>query len=108
MAVASSSSEAQDIINRDEFYYFTIRRHYPDMQLFCATGYTLQSGTGRMAGSPQFVLFGRASDVGRTATPTLENLAARLAVLEDRMAALAAQAGGERLSQRASEREETC
>jgi hypothetical protein len=88
--------------------YFTIRRHYPDMKLFAATGYTLQSGTGRTAGSPQFALFGRASDVVRTASPTLENLAARLAALEDRVAALAAQSGGERLAQRASEREATC
>jgi hypothetical protein len=60
------------------------------MKLFVATGYTLQSGTGRMAGSPQFVLFGRARDAGNIATPTLENLAARVAELEDRVAALEA------------------
>jgi len=37
--------------------------------------YTLQSGTGRMAGSPRFVLFGRARDAGNIVTPTLENVA---------------------------------
>jgi len=70
--------------------YFTIRRHYPTMKLFVATGYTLQSGTGRMAGSPRFVLFGRARDAGNIVTPTLENVAVRVAELEDRVAALEA------------------
>src|SRR5262249_3739302 len=70
--------------------YFTVRRHTPNTKLFAAAGYTLQSGTGRTAGSPRFVLFGRSGDVGGTTAPTLESLAAKVAELEVRLAALEA------------------
>ena len=43
--------------------YLTIRRHNPNGKLFSASGYTLQSGSGQSDATPNFTLFGRASDV---------------------------------------------
>lgn len=43
--------------------YLTIRRHSPNGKLFSASGYTLQSGAGQSDATPNFTLFGRASDV---------------------------------------------
>jgi hypothetical protein len=46
--------------------YLTVRRMYPNQQLFAATGYTMQGqGDGSNRDStPRFVVFGRAGDVG--------------------------------------------
>lgn len=43
--------------------YLTVRRHNPNGKLFSASGYTLQSGSGQSDATPNFTLFGRASDV---------------------------------------------
>ncbi|MBI1876904.1 MAG: hypothetical protein HYR94_01475, partial [Chloroflexi bacterium] len=43
--------------------YLTVRRNYPNMKLFAATGFTLQQGVGVTDASPHFVIFGRASEV---------------------------------------------
>ena len=43
--------------------YLTVRRHYPSQKLFCATGYSLQSGAGSSDATPHFTVFGRSSDV---------------------------------------------
>lgn len=43
--------------------YLTVRRAYPKQKLFAATGYTLQTGAGSSDATPNFTLFGRASDV---------------------------------------------
>jgi hypothetical protein len=43
--------------------YLTVRRNYPNAKLFAATGYTLQRGIGNVDATPDFVVFGRSSDV---------------------------------------------
>ena len=43
--------------------YLTVRRLQPGGRLFCATGYTLQAGGGTANATPDYVVFGRASDV---------------------------------------------
>ena len=43
--------------------YLTVRRHNPNGKLFSASGYTLQNGAGQSDATPNFTLFGRASDV---------------------------------------------
>jgi hypothetical protein len=43
--------------------YLTVRRNYPNQKLFCATGYSLQSGAGSSDATPNFTVFGRSSDV---------------------------------------------
>lgn len=43
--------------------YLTVRRSYPNQKLFCATGYSLQSGAGSSDATPNFTVFGRSSEV---------------------------------------------
>ena len=43
--------------------YLTVRRLQPGGRLFCATGYTLQQGAAAADATPDYVVFGRASDV---------------------------------------------
>lgn len=43
--------------------YLTVRRNFPNQKLFCATGYSLQSGAGSSDATPNFTVFGRSSDV---------------------------------------------
>ena len=43
--------------------YLTVRRNYPNQQLFCATGYSLQAGSGQSDATPNVTVFGRSSDV---------------------------------------------
>lgn len=43
--------------------YLTVRRNYPKEKLFCATGYSLQSGAGSSDATPNFTVFGRSGDV---------------------------------------------
>ena len=43
--------------------YLTVRRNYPNQKLFCATGYSLQSGAGNSDATPNLTIFGRSSDV---------------------------------------------
>ncbi len=43
--------------------YLTVRRYYPNQKLFCATGYTLLSGTGSSDATPNLTIFGRSSEV---------------------------------------------
>jgi len=43
--------------------YLTVRRKYPEQKLFCASGYSLQSGAGSSDATPNFVVFGRSGDV---------------------------------------------
>src|SRR5882724_7916464 len=43
--------------------YLAVRRHYPSQKLFCATGYSLQSGAGESDATPHFTVFGRSTDV---------------------------------------------
>lgn len=43
--------------------YLTVRRSYPNQKLFCATGYSLQSGAGNTDATPNLTIFGRSSDV---------------------------------------------
>jgi hypothetical protein len=43
--------------------YLAVRRNYPKQKLFCATGYSLQSGAGASDATPNFTVFGRSSDV---------------------------------------------
>jgi hypothetical protein len=49
--------------------YLTVRRVFPDQNLFAATGYTMKgSGDGsNQDATPRFVVFGRASDTGTSA-----------------------------------------
>lgn len=43
--------------------YLTVRRNYPNQKLFCATGYSLQSGAGASDATPNLTVFGRSGDV---------------------------------------------
>jgi len=43
--------------------YLAVRRNYANQKLFCATGYTLQSGAGNSDATPNFTIFGRSSDI---------------------------------------------
>ncbi|HEY2990988.1 MAG TPA: hypothetical protein VGL11_24965 [Candidatus Binatia bacterium] len=43
--------------------YLAVRRNYPNEKLFCATGYSLQSGVGSSDATPSFTIFGRSGDV---------------------------------------------
>lgn len=43
--------------------YLTVRRNYPNQKLFCATGYSLQSGAGSSDATPNLTIFGRSGDV---------------------------------------------
>jgi len=43
--------------------YLTVRRNYPNQKLFCATGYSLQSGAGASDATPNLTIFGRSSEV---------------------------------------------
>ena len=43
--------------------YLTVRRLYPNEKLFCAAGYSLQSGAGNSDATPNVTIFGRSSDV---------------------------------------------
>ena len=43
--------------------YLTVRRNYANEKLFCATGYTLQSGVGASDATPHFTVFGRSTDI---------------------------------------------
>jgi hypothetical protein len=43
--------------------YLTVRRNYANQRLFCATGYTLQSGAGSSDSTPNLTVFGRSTEV---------------------------------------------
>ncbi len=43
--------------------YLAVRRNYSNQKLFCATGYSLQDGAGSSDATPNFTIFGRASEV---------------------------------------------
>jgi hypothetical protein len=43
--------------------YLAVRRNYANQKLFCATGYTLQSGAGNSDATPNLTIFGRSSDI---------------------------------------------
>jgi len=43
--------------------YLTVRRNYANQKLFCATGYTLQSGAGSSDATPNLTIFGRSTEV---------------------------------------------
>lgn len=43
--------------------YLTVRQNYPKQKLFCATGYSLQSGAGSSDATPNLTIFGRSNDV---------------------------------------------
>jgi hypothetical protein len=43
--------------------YLTVRRNYANQKLFCATGYTLQSGAGTSDATPNLTIFGRSTEV---------------------------------------------
>ena len=43
--------------------YLAVRRNYGNEKLFCATGYTLQSGVGASDATPNFTVFGRSTDI---------------------------------------------
>jgi hypothetical protein len=43
--------------------YLTARRNYPNQKLFCAAGYTLQSGAGNSDATPNLTIFGRSGDI---------------------------------------------
>ena len=43
--------------------YMAVRQNYANQKLFCATGYTLQSGAGFSDATPNLTVFGRSSDV---------------------------------------------
>jgi hypothetical protein len=43
--------------------YLTVRRNYANERLFCATGYTLQSGAGSSDATPNLTIFGRSTEV---------------------------------------------
>ncbi|MDQ5844155.1 MAG: hypothetical protein M3539_02540 [Acidobacteriota bacterium] len=43
--------------------YLAVRRNYANERLFCASGYTLQSGAGFSDATPNLTIFGRSSDV---------------------------------------------
>jgi hypothetical protein len=43
--------------------YLTVRRNYANERLFCATGYTLQSGAGNSDATPNLTVFGRSTDI---------------------------------------------
>jgi len=43
--------------------YHAVRRNYANQKLFCASGYTLQSGAGSSDSTPNFTVFGRSSDI---------------------------------------------
>jgi hypothetical protein len=43
--------------------YLAVRRNYANERLFCATGYTLQSGAGSSDATPNLTVFGRSTEV---------------------------------------------
>ena len=43
--------------------YLTVRRNFANTKLFCATGYSLQSGAGSSDATPNLTIFGRANEV---------------------------------------------
>lgn len=43
--------------------YLAVRRNYPSQKLFCATGYSLQSGAGNSDATPNLTIFGRSSEM---------------------------------------------
>ena len=43
--------------------YLTVRRNFANAKLFCATGYSLQSGAGSSDATPNLTIFGRADEV---------------------------------------------
>jgi len=43
--------------------YLTVRRNYPNSNLFCATGYTLKGPAGSANATPNYTLFGRTGDI---------------------------------------------
>ena len=43
--------------------YLTVRRNYANQKLFCATGYSLESGAGSSDATPNLTIFGRSSEV---------------------------------------------
>jgi hypothetical protein len=43
--------------------YLAVRRNYSNEKLFCATGYTLQSGAGASDATPNLTVFGRSTEV---------------------------------------------
>ena len=43
--------------------YLTVRRNFANAKLFCATGYSLQSGAGNSDATPNLTIFGRANEV---------------------------------------------
>lgn len=43
--------------------YLAVRRNYANQKLFCASGYTLQSGAGNSDATPNLTIFGRSSDI---------------------------------------------
>ncbi|MFN2455687.1 MAG: hypothetical protein ABR577_15865 [Pyrinomonadaceae bacterium] len=43
--------------------YLTVCRNYTNERLFCATGYTLQSGSGNSDATPNLTIFGRSSEI---------------------------------------------
>jgi hypothetical protein len=43
--------------------YLTVRRNFTNQKLFCATGYTLQSGAGSSDATPNLTIFGRSGEV---------------------------------------------
>ncbi|MCM3900782.1 MAG: hypothetical protein ND866_03685 [Pyrinomonadaceae bacterium] len=43
--------------------YMAVRRNYANQRLFCATGYTLQSGAGSSDATPHLTIFGRSTEI---------------------------------------------
>lgn len=43
--------------------YLTVRRNFANEKLFCATGYTLQSGAGNSDATPNLTVYGRSTDI---------------------------------------------
>jgi hypothetical protein len=43
--------------------YLTVRRNYSNERLFCATGYTLQSGAGASDATPNLTIYGRSTEI---------------------------------------------
>lgn len=43
--------------------YLTVRRSYPNERIFCASGYSLQSGAGASDATPNLTIFGRSTEV---------------------------------------------
>jgi hypothetical protein len=43
--------------------YVAVRQNYANQRLFCATGYTLQSGAGSSDATPHLTIFGRSTEI---------------------------------------------